>query len=284
MLAPQAPLIIYEIRCPGPGRSPELGDDPESRFGPDFLGLHLEADFAFIFFSRDPEALMTPWLANNPQLKLRQVHRMTYGQWQDGAQAEPFKAGGLIIAPFRPNEPPPAVSAGESLITIDPGLAFGFGGHPTTRACLELLSRAVKRKDFQSGLDLGCGTGILSLAAARLTAGPIVAVDYSHLAARNARRNVALNGLESRIEVRRGAAQDFSRANGELLLANIHFTLQKELLSLGAFLNRRAAVLSGLFPAEGEQLAARLARETPLKLIDQIRTDRWTTLFMESPE
>ena len=103
-------------------------------------------------------------------------------------------------------------------------------------------------------------------------------VDYSHLAVAAALNNLRLNGLEGRVEFHRAPAQLFHDEPGELLLANPSLSLQEELLDLGAFRGRRRVIVSGLLPGEGERLWDRLAA-LGFKLADQIRTDRWVTLY-----
>jgi ribosomal protein L11 methyltransferase len=97
------------------------------------------------------------------------------------------QAGGLWIGP--PWEEPPA---GTPAIVIEPGRAFGTGAHATTRACVELLADTSRG----SLLDAGCGSGVLSVAAARLGFAPVVAVDVDEVAVESARANAARNGVE----------------------------------------------------------------------------------------
>ncbi len=100
---------------------------------------------------------------------------------------KPVQIGRLWIGP--PWEEP----ALEALaVVIDPGRAFGTGAHETTRLCLELLLEL----EPGSLLDVGCGSGVLSIAAARLGFSPIVAVDHDAAAVETARENAALNGVE----------------------------------------------------------------------------------------
>jgi ribosomal protein L11 methyltransferase len=235
-------------------------------------GLHWEADFAFVFFKGEPGPAPADFLAARPNLALNHIHHLTYGQWQDGAGAAPFTAAGLTITG-------PDGTGAEPRLIIDPGLAFGFGGHPTTKACLDCLALAVQTPPRpQSALDLGAGTGILALAAARLGVPRVTGVDYSHLAIDAALKNRSLNGLEDRVEFHRAPAQLFHDQPGELLLANLHLSLQEELLDLGAFRARDRVILSGLLPGEGERLWERL-KPLGFKLADQIRTERWVTLY-----
>jgi len=267
-------LTIYEIRALSP-EALTLFDQPENigRLGPALAGLHWEADFAFVFFAGEagPEAM--EFIYQHPDLDLRHIHRLSYDQWQDGAGAEPFTVAGLtIVGPGRQSPGPH--------IIIDPGLAFGFGGHPTTQSCLEFLNRACRAKPTPaSALDLGAGTGVLSLAAAAWGLRRVLGVDYSHLAVEAAQNNLGLNRLGDRVSFQRGPAQAWAGHPADLLLANLHLALQEELFELGAFTGRRQVIVSGLLPSEGDRLLIKL-RSIGLKLLDQVRTDRWITMYL----
>jgi len=266
-------LNIYEIRALDDEALNifESGDNIR-RLGPNLAGLHWEADFAFLFFTGEAGPELPGFLYEHPNLDLRHIHHLTYAQWQDGAGAPPLKVEGLNIVG-------PGEEAPEPKIVIDPGLAFGFGGHQTTLNCLEFLARAAGSKSPPvTALDLGTGTGILALAAARLGFKRILGVDYSHLAVEAALCNLHLNKLEAQVEFRRGPAQDYARHPGQLLMANLHLSLQEELFELGAFEERRLVIVSGLLPSEGERLWAKLS-SIGFTLIDQVRTDRWITIF-----
>lgn len=123
----------------------------------------------------------------------------------------------------------PAEHSARLRIRMDPGSAFGTGSHPTTRLCLEALEQlAAERGGDLSGLqvaDLGCGSGVLGLAALRLGASAVAAVDTDSLAVSATTANAALNGLESRLRVRQGSAEvlaDLSpQGPADLLLCNI---------------------------------------------------------------
>ncbi|MDR2725049.1 MAG: 50S ribosomal protein L11 methyltransferase, partial [Candidatus Adiutrix sp.] len=201
---PEQPLTIFELRARDE-TARNIFEDPANldRLGPALAGLHWEADFAFVFFRGEPGPAPAHFLAARPNLTLNHIHHLTYGQWQDGAGAAPFTVAGLTTT--GPDESGP-----EPRLIIDPGLAFGFGGHPTTRACLDCLARAVQTPPHpQSALDLGAGTGILSLAAAFLGVPRVTGVDYSHLAVAAALNNRRLNGLEDLVEFHRAPAQLF---------------------------------------------------------------------------
>jgi ribosomal protein L11 methyltransferase len=109
-------------------------------------------------------------------------------------------------------------------VVIDPGRAFGTGGHPTTRLALELLQQL----EPTSLLDVGCGSGVLSIAAARLGFAPVRAVDLEEAAVEAARANAAANGVE--VEVRRADALAEELPAAEVAVANIALDVVERLL------------------------------------------------------
>jgi ribosomal protein L11 methyltransferase len=109
--------------------------------------------------------------------------------WEDGWRAfhRPVRAGGIWIGPPWLRPPP-----GEPAVVIDPGRAFGTGTHPTTRLCVELLAGLELRGSL---LDVGCGSGVLAIAAARLGFAPVVAIDDDPVAIEVTLTNAAANGV-----------------------------------------------------------------------------------------
>ncbi|MBA2293985.1 MAG: 50S ribosomal protein L11 methyltransferase [Actinobacteria bacterium] len=99
----------------------------------------------------------------------------------------PVVAGGLWLGP--PWEEPPDL---HSAVVIEPARAFGTGAHPTTRLCVELLAELPSRGSL---LDIGCGSGVLAIAGARLGYGPVRAIDVDPVAVETARANAAANGV-----------------------------------------------------------------------------------------
>lgn len=132
--------------------------------------------------------------------------------WEDEWRRfhRPVRIGPLWIGPSW--EPPDADAV---TVVVDPGRAFGTGGHATTRLCLELLLDL----EPTSVVDLGCGSGVLAVAAAKLGFAPVVALDSDETAVEVARANAAANGVT--VDVRLGDVLVDSLPAAEVAVANI---------------------------------------------------------------
>jgi ribosomal protein L11 methyltransferase len=122
---------------------------------------------------------------------------------------------GIRVGPLWVGPPWEAPPDGAIAIVIDPGRAFGTGAHPTTLLCLELMLA----EERGSVLDLGCGSGVLAIAAARLGFAPVVALDHDPVAVEVARANAAVNGVT--LEVRAADVCADALPAAELAVANI---------------------------------------------------------------
>jgi ribosomal protein L11 methyltransferase len=145
--------------------------------------------------------------------------------WKQHWQADPVGQGLLILPAWLPCPPE---HAGRRVITMDPGSAFGTGSHPTTRLCLEALEQLAASQAGLTDLrvaDLGCGSGVLGLAALRLGAASVAAADTDSLAVRATADNAALNGLSTQVRVGQGSVEALEALldgqPADLLLCNI---------------------------------------------------------------
>ena len=148
-------------------------------------------------------------------LKVRQVDDADWvDRWREHYTVQ--RIGRVVIVPSWVEHEP---AADEVVITMDPGMAFGTGLHPTTRGCLELLQAVGPMP--RRVLDVGCGSGILALAALRLGAATAVGIDTEAAAVAATRANAERNGLGDRLETREGTLPEEVRERYSLVLANL---------------------------------------------------------------
>jgi ribosomal protein L11 methyltransferase len=205
--------------------------------------------------------------------------------------AETWKAGlhAIDVSPrlrIRPSCVEASPTRGAEIL-IDPGQAFGTGAHPSTRLALEWIDRLAPRLEPGSRiLDVGCGTGVLALAALRLSSATRgVALDLDPEAARAARANARRNGLAARLDVVLGPLDALRSAPFALVVANL---LRTELLPLATAIARRTAaggfaVLSGLLESERDEVERALARAglapRDARSASDAGGDRWLALL-----
>jgi|GEM_PF-1275467 len=182
----------------------------------------------------------------------------------------------ILIA--RKRFPVPDSRENRKTIFLDVERAFGTGGHGTTEGCLLAL------EEFQRGeetvLDVGTGTGILAIAAHRLGARHVTAVDIDGASCREARKNLAANGIATGIEVREGGIE---QAEGpfDIIAANLRPLLLVGLMEVlvGKLHDRGVAILSGIMERELHPFLAFLEKH-PLELLDRKRIRGWMTLVL----
>ena len=156
-------------------------------------------------------------------------------------------------------------------------MVFGTGHHPTTRSCLKGLWEIYQQETPKRVLDLGTGSGVLALAAAKWGAERVLAVDCNELAVDTARRNVLLNKEFERIEVVLGKAEDFIEEEADLLCANLHLQVLETLAHKRGFFRKEWIVLSGLFIRDGEKLEQALNQRS-IQTFQKLQERNWLTL------
>lgn len=166
------------------------------------------------------------------------------------------------------------------VIEIDPGLAFGSGLHPTTQLCLKIFEDMPWRG--QSLFDVGTGSGILSIAARKLGAGSVRAVDVDDVAVRVAAENFARNGLTQGVKLAVGSAADTGGQQWQLVVANILAHVLIQLMpDLAAVLAPGGRlILSGMIAEQEAEVTAAAAAQA-LQVIDRRLEEDWVALITE---
>ena len=181
-----------------------------------------------------------------------------------------------------------ATPRGKIALQVDAGAAFGTGRHETTRGCLLALDRLARRRRFKHPLDLGCGSGVLALAAASLWPVKVLAADNDPDAVRVARENAVINGLDGHLSVVKssgyGAGTIRRAAPFDLIMANI---LARPLYRMAGSLARHlapggSAVLSGILASQ-EQVVLHAHLQHGLELDFRLRLGEWSVLVLRRP-
>jgi ribosomal protein L11 methyltransferase len=183
----------------------------------------------------------------------------------------------LVVAErflVRPDWAPPSADPDLTEIVLGQSAAFGTATHPTTQACLAALAEA---EPHGSLADYGCGTGVLSIAAAKLGWSPVLAVDVNEPSLAATAANAARNGVE--IEARRVDLAAEPPAPARTIVANVppevHLALAGQLLTAPALL-----IASGFRPGEQDAVAEAWAAHG-LRVRDEVRAQDWSLLVME---
>ena len=173
-------------------------------------------------------------------------------------------------------------------VKIDPSMAFGTGTHPTTQLCLEMIEKYVQ--PGQTVIDVGCGSGILSIAALKLGAAHALGVDIDSASIRSTRENAAANEVTARMEVGLGSvgevlAGQFSLKNAPLVLANILAPViirlfdggLAELVAPGGLI-----ALSGILDTQAQAVRA-AAEAKGLVFVEQAQVADWVVIVYRKP-
>lgn len=196
--------------------------------------------------------------------------------WREHFRPVPVGRGLLVAPPWAA-----PVVHGRTLLIIEPGRAFGTGHHGTTAGCLELLEDLAAAERPARALDLGTGSGILAIAAARLGVGEVLACDSDPDAVAAVEGNAARNGVTHRVQPMLADAATLVVAPAPLVLANLlaaaHRTLAPRYAALVA--PGGALVLGGLLDAESDDVARELSRHG-FRRESARSLDGWTSLAL----
>ncbi|HEX6251447.1 MAG TPA: 50S ribosomal protein L11 methyltransferase [Gemmatimonadaceae bacterium] len=204
------------------------------------------------------------------QLEIGETPAADYSRWRASVGA--WEVGSITVAP-------PWLAAGldpARAVIIDPAMAFGTGEHPTTRGALALLQHVLRPGDIVA--DLGTGSGVLAIAAAKLGAGRVAAIEHEAEAIGNALANVDANGVADRVSVIQGDAGTLLPllAPVRVVLANIASLALLQLMPIiaAALTPDGEAVISGILTSEARGFRAHLSAWSITE--ELVEGDWWT--------
>lgn len=217
----------------------------------------------------------------DPRPALVRLRRLATRRWATAwrASVRPVRVGSLVIRPPWVRTPPPR---GTTVVSIDPGMAFGTGMHPSTRLCLRALLRYLS--PGARVFDVGTGSGILAIAAARVRDARVWAVDLDPVAVAAARANVRLNRVTRHVRVVRGDGLASAPGRADFVLANL---VADTILPMLPHIRRRLvpggyAVVSGLV-AERTAEVSRAAHEAGLGVVEVLAEGEWRAVVLVRP-
>lgn len=164
------------------------------------------------------------------------------------------------------------------IIELDPGMAFGTGTHPTTVLCIEALEKYMTPD--AKVLDVGTGTGVLSIAAAKLGAKSVLAVDLDQVAVQSSRLNIKLNKVQDIVSVRQNNLADRIEPGFDLIVGNLLAELVIRLAEEGAASKLNAdgvLIVSGIISTKRDQVCKTLSA-TGFRIIDEKKKGDWVAL------
>jgi ribosomal protein L11 methyltransferase len=268
--ASRAPWITFRVR---PARDPEAV--AAALFASGSQGLQEEGDALLTHFppGTDVGAVRDAVRAADPTalVEVGEAAPVDWTEaWKDRVRAHEL-AGLTVAPPWLADRYDPART-----IAIDPGMAFGTGEHPTTRGVVRLMQRVIRPGAIVA--DLGAGSAVLAIAAAKLGAARVAAVEMDEEAIGNAEENVARNGVADRVGVLHGDAALFLPllAPVDVVLANIISSVLVELLPTiaDALAPDGRAILSGILQEERESMLAVL-EATGWRVLEEDREEIW---------
>ena len=200
-------------------------------------------------------------------------------RWKDYFEPAPITERFVIKPAWSSYQPGP----GEQVIEMDPGMAFGTGTHATTRLCLRLLEKYLEPGD--AVLDVGTGTGILSIAAAKLGSKRVLAVDIDPLAIETARENIAKNHVEKAVTAVVADLAEGIDFQADVVIANLMADLIIRLSgSVKERLTEKGIFISGGI-IQGKEISVQSALESSgFQVTDILQEDEWWAIAAKRPQ
>ncbi|XOF33126.1 MAG: 50S ribosomal protein L11 methyltransferase [Candidatus Electrothrix sp. YB6] len=251
---------------------------------PDLLGIWIEDDTAILFFHQTKEELVRQLCRETGAAVVYQAE-LEYQDWEAGVKVTSFATKTLQIRPVW--EPSDTQERGWTEILLDPSVIFGSGFHATTRLCLETLELLLLESGMQinSVLDLGTGTGLLAVAAAKLGVSRVTALDNNPLAVEVAQANAERNGCADIVAVRQVDLMEGlpNMEDYDLVISNLYKGLLTRLFTDKAFWHPGLYMASGFIPGMEADLLAALPAEK-IQMLHRANAEQWRLWLLQYTE
>lgn len=227
---------------------------------PDLIGIWGEDDKAILFFHTSQDKLVGD-ICDRSGIKLIYRAELAYRDWEAGVSIGPFCTKKLTVRPVWEQRASSVLEKSCQEIILDPSVVFGSGFHPTTRSCLETLEILMLESGdrIRTVADLGSGTGLLAIAAAKYGAEHVTAYDNNPLACEVAKKNTVLNNCSTQVSIyEQNLSTSLPDIEGyDLVIANLYKDLLDRLFADPCFWKAKLYIISGIIPSmEGDLLAA----------------------------
>ncbi len=242
---------------------------------PDLIGTWIEDETAILFFHKEKKTLIEEIKKRNNATILYEAN-LNYQDWEAGLDISTFAVPPLVVVPLWEAEKL-QLQQGEIAVHLDPSVIFGSGFHPTTRMCLQVISDIVTSdaNAVKSMVDLGTGTGLLSIGAAKLGVKEIRCYDNNPFACAVANKNVRLNDCDKQIQVKETDLRNkLPDTEVDLLVANLYKGLLLEFFENPDFWKAKYYLISGFIPSMEAELMTALPMDK-LTLLERRKSDTW---------
>ena len=219
---------------------------------------------------------------NNPEL-IAEENIVTINVVDDNDWAEswkkyykPIRIGTNII--IKPSWEDYQLLKDDIMIELDPGMAFGTGTHETTMMCTEALERFVKSGDIV--YDIGCGSGILSIVAAKLGASKVMGIDLDELCVKVSNKNIILNNVENIVEIKNGNLLEVIEGKANIIVSNIVAEVIAEMTKdLKEYLTEDAIFITSGIILDKIELVENALLNNGFKILNIMRKNEWACII-----
>lgn len=250
---------------------------------PDLIGIWIEDETAILFFHQAKETFIQA-LCRETGASLVYQADLDYQDWEAGVKITSFSTKTLRIRPVWEKITPQYREQIE--ILLDPGVIFGSGFHATTRLCLETLELLLLDSGIQinSVLDLGTGTGLLAIAAAKLGVKKVTALDNNPLSVEVARANAERNNCADIVSVRQfDLMNGLPDMNYDLVISNLYKGLLIRLFNEQGFWHSGFYMVSGFIPGMEADLLAALPSDR-IEMLHRGNAEQWRLWLLRYSE